>query len=101
MFMPKKIIQKILAFLIYLFLFLYRSFIYLFTFVKYKIIHSKLNQIYCIMSKITDKRVMRITVIYPNKDVETIIQLQSYQSTGSWVRYFLDDGAEKVEISFN
>lgn len=53
------------------------------------------------MSKITDKREMRITAIYPNKDVETIVQIQSYQLTGSWVRYFLNDGAEKVEITFN
>lgn len=53
------------------------------------------------MAKITDKREMRITAIYPNKDVETIVQIQTYQLTGSWVRYFLNDGAEKVEITFN
>lgn len=53
------------------------------------------------MANITDKREMRITAIYPNKDVETIIQIQTYQLTGSWVRYFLNDGAEKVEIQFN
>ena len=52
------------------------------------------------MAKITDKREMRITATYPNKDVESIIQMQTYQLTGSWVRYFLDDGAEKVEISY-
>ena len=53
------------------------------------------------MTKITDNREMRITAIYPDKDVLTIIQEQTYQLTGSWVRYFLNDGAEKVEISFN
>lgn len=42
---------------------------------------------------------MRITAHYPADD-ETIVQIQSYQSTGSWVRFFLDDGANSVTISY-
>ena len=53
------------------------------------------------MAKITDKREMRITATYPNKIVETIVKMQTYQLTGSWVRYFLEDGAAKVTITYN
>lgn len=52
------------------------------------------------MAKITEKREMRITATYED-DEETIVQLQTYQLTGSWVRYFLDDGAKSVTISYN
>lgn len=53
------------------------------------------------MAKMTDPREMRITAIYAEDDKETIIQEQSYQLTGSWVRYFLDDGAKQVIIEYN
>lgn len=51
------------------------------------------------MTSIREHRKMRITAHYQDDD-ETIIQVQSYQLTGSWVRVLLDEGAETVTISY-
>lgn len=51
------------------------------------------------MSSMREPRKMRITAHYPDDELN-LIQIQSYQLTGSWVRYFLDDGANSVTITY-
>lgn len=52
------------------------------------------------MKKITEPAKLKITAHFENAEDDcSIVQIQSYQLTGSWVRYFLSEGAKSVEIT--
>lgn len=54
------------------------------------------------MKKMTEPAKLKITAHFENaEDDYSIVQIQSYQLTGSWVRFFLGEGAKSVEITYS
>lgn len=52
------------------------------------------------MSKnIIEKAVMAYDVEFPD-EIDRLIQKGTYQSIGSWVRYFLNQGALSVKVTY-